>query len=473
MKQIGLTAVTILFLPLVLLYEVVKSGRSIGRKVGYFLLAAVVFGVIWLNGINDLRDLITYNLFQTGVTDKITKVKVSGTSMLPTIKDKDEVTLNSPKKYGLKYGDIVSFNNKETGNLFYIKRIIGLPEEQLSIKNGFYYINGKALDEGYTLNHLPTFGNTFLSDCDSVTIPKDSYFVSGDNRTVSSDSRVIGFVNKDDIEGVIKTNIVEKFASDQKQASLTKVDIKPENFLKLLNEQRDKHQTSPLVTNETLNGLAKKRVDQIKENFNDWKKEQSASSDKTVSVEKLLDSSGYRYNLVHEYVTFGYLDEQGILDQIFDLSTEKDSFLSSKYTEVGIGVTERTFQECKYPIISIILSWPSVPTYDKSVVDSWVKEINITNQLISNMQTWVGIPGTDQDEVKKIINLVAQQNDIATRIYNKEKNREWLTQKDYQDIKYYDELVKQSNGLVQDFFGKTKNVQGVSTSNRKEDTRRF
>lgn len=450
MKEVGKILIISLFLPFVLFRDIFKSHRSVGRKIGYFILTLIIFGFVWWNGFDEVKALVTYNLFQTGITDKITQVKVSGTSMLPAIQDGDEVTLNSPKKYGLKRGDIVSFNNQETGNLFYIKRIIGLPGEQISIKNGYYYINGKALEEDYTLNQLPTFGNTFLPDCESVTIPNDHYFASGDNRTVSSDSRMIGFIDKNDVEGVIKTDVTERFAAEQKQAKIAKIDFKTETFLKKLNEQRKKHQANLLSVNEVLSKLAKKRTDQIKENFNDWKNE-------NVPIDKLLDAGGYRYNLAHEFVTFGYLDEQAIVDQIFDSPTEKDAFLSSKYTEVGIGITERTFQECKYPIISIILSWPSVPTYDKSVIDSWVKEISITNKLLSDMQTWVGVPGVNQAKVKKIINQAASLNDIATRIYNKEKNKEWLTQKDYQDIKYYDELMKENNAAIEDFFGK--NIQ--------------
>lgn len=457
--------ISILLLPFMLVWDVFKSERSLGRKVGYILLSLLIFGFIWWSGFNEVKSFIVYSLFQSGVTDKISKIKVRGTSMMPTIKDGDEVTLNSPKKYGLKRGDIVSFNNKETDGLFYIKRIIGMPGETISIKNGYYHINGKALEEEYTLNNLPTFGNTFLADCESASIPKNYYFVSGDNRTVSSDSRVIGFVGKDDMEGVIKENVVEKFADIQKQANISNVDLNQQTFLKKLNDQRGKNQANMLVSNETLNNLAKKRAEQIRDSFNDWKS-------KTLPVDKLLDSNGYRYNLVHEFVTFGYLDEQAIIEQILDSSSEKNIFLSNKYMEVGIGITDRTYNECKYPIISVILSWPSVPTYDQSVLDSWVKEIDVTNKILSNMQTWIGVPNTDQTKVKQIINLVAQQNDIATRIYNKEKNREWLTQKDYQDVKYYDELVKQTNVLMEDFFGKNnEKIKGVST--RQEDIRRF
>ncbi len=453
-----------IFLPFVLLKDIYKSQRSVGRKIGYFLITALVFGLIWWNGIQEAIALFQHTSYEAGVTDKLTKVPVSGTSMLPTIKDGSEVELKSPNKYGLDRGDIVSFINEETRGLHYLKRIVGLAGEQISIKNGAVFINGKVLQEDYTLNNLPTYGNTALIDCEGYTIPKDHYMVLGDNRIVSSDSRVLGFIQEDDIDGVIKTNTGEKFASEQRQLEISKVNVSPETFLKKLNEQRIKNNSSNLVTHTTLNQLAKKRTEQIRDKFEDWK-------NNSVPADKMLEESGYRFNRVHEFVTFGYLDEQAIIDQIFDSPAEKDNFLSTQYTEVGIGVTEKTNKECTFPVISIILSWPAVPTYDKAVLDNWSREISINNQSLSNLQTWVGYSGIDQAKLKKLINMIAEMQQIATRIYNKEKNREWLTQKDYQDIKYYDELIKQVEALDQELFASQKDVQGVST--HKEDVRRY
>lgn len=463
MKEISKIILIYLFLPFFLLIDTVKSQRSRVRKLGYIFLVVIVFGLMWLSVLNEVKNLITYNLFQTGITDKLTSVRISGTSMLPTIKDGAQVSLNSPKKYGLERGDIVSFSNVETNNLFYIKRIIGMSEDQISIKNGYYYINDNALEEKYTLNNLPTFGNTFLPDCESVSVPKDNYFVSGDNRTVSFDSRVIGFVHKEDIEGVIKTNTNAKFVTSPVQRSLLRTTIDPEVFLEKLNNKRVENEVSQIVTHDTLNDLAKVRVQQIKESFNDWK-------NKTIPIDKLLDEREYRYNLVHEFVTFGYLDEQTIVDQIFDSAAEKDEFLSTEYTEVGMGIEEREFQECKYPIISIILSWPVMPTYDQTVLESWTQEIEVNNQSLLNLQILVGSPNIDQNKLRKLISTTAQMQQIAERIYNKQNNREWLTQKDYNDIKSYDEFSKQALLLDEELFGE-KDVKGVSIRN--ENVRRF
>jgi len=464
MKEIGKITLIILFLPFVLLIDTIKSQRSIIRKIGYIILVFIIFGNIWTSAIKEINDLVTYTLFQTGVTDKLTKIKVSGTSMLPTIKNGEEVILNSPQKYGLARGDIVSFSNQETNNLFYIKRVVGMPGENISIKNGYYYINGKAIDENYTLNQLPTYGNTFLPDCESASVPKDHYFVSGDNRTVSFDSRAIGFVHKNDIEGIIKTNITEKFLDAPTQKNLLQTDIDPEIFLQILNKKRVENDLSQITTHDTLNDLAGSRSGEIKDNFNDWKS-------KAIPIVRLLDEKDYRYNLVHEFVTFGYLDEQSIVEQIFDSPVEKDQFLSSEYTEVGIGIAQREHQECKYPIISIILSWPVVPTYDQEVLDAWDQEITNNNQSLSNLQTQVGSPNIDQDKLRTLISSIAQMQQIAERVYGKQKNKEWLTQKDFNDIKLYDQLSTDAQRLNEELFDEGLDVLGAST--RKENSRRF
>lgn len=449
------------FLPLFLLKDVLRSHRHLGKKIVYFVLILIVFGVIWRNGYREAFSLFKKTSYESGIADKITKVPVSGTSMLPTIEDGSEIELRNPQKYGITRGDIISFINEETRGLHYLKRIIGKPGEEISIKNGSVFINGKALQENYTLNNLPTYGNTSIIDCENYLIPGNKYMVLGDNRTVSSDSRVLGFINEDDIDGVIKANIQEKFIEEHRQEQITKIKINPEIFLKELNQRRSKNDSSTLVTYAGLNQLADKRAEQIRDKFDEWKTQ-------SVPVDKMLENKAYRFNKVHEFVTFGYLDEQAIIDQIFDSVDEKDHFLSTQYTEIGIGVTEKINKGCTFPVVSVILSWPAIPTYDKTVINSWLNEININNQSLSNLQTWVGISRIDQAKLRQLIDKVAQVQQIATKIYNKQKNREWLTSKDVQDIKLHDELVSQTQDLSKELFG---DVKGIFTFS--EDVRRY
>jgi signal peptidase I len=104
---------------------------------------------------------------------------------------------NNPQR-----GDVVVFHSLEKRDVDLYKRIVGLPGEEISIKEGNVYISNEKLDESsYLPNTVTTVGGSFLKDGQSVRIPEDSYFVMGDNRPFSADSREWGFLPKENIIG--------------------------------------------------------------------------------------------------------------------------------------------------------------------------------------------------------------------------------------------------------------------------------
>ncbi len=98
-------------------------------------------------------------------------------------------------------GDVVVFKPPVSEEDEFIKRVIGLPGETISLQNGKVYINGSQLKESYLADTLQTFGSTFLADGKEYKIPDGEYMVFGDNRPHSSDSRVWGPITKDKISG--------------------------------------------------------------------------------------------------------------------------------------------------------------------------------------------------------------------------------------------------------------------------------
>ena len=114
---------------------------------------------------------------------------VSGGSMEPTLYNKQILIL---KKYdhSFKRFDVVVFNYN---NSKLIKRIIGLPGENVKYENGVLYINDEIVEDRFA-----SITKDFSFD---GTVPKDCYFVMGDNRNNSSDSRIFGFISKDQIQG--------------------------------------------------------------------------------------------------------------------------------------------------------------------------------------------------------------------------------------------------------------------------------
>lgn len=129
------------------------------------------------------------------------RTQVSGSSMETTLSDGDQLIVDkisyrfrAPNRY-----DIVVFPYQYEENTYYIKRIIGLPGETVQIVDGYVYIDGQQLDEHY--------GNEVMLDPgiaeEPVTLGDDEYFVLGDNRNNSQDSRAanVGVIHRKDLLG--------------------------------------------------------------------------------------------------------------------------------------------------------------------------------------------------------------------------------------------------------------------------------
>lgn len=123
-------------------------------------------------------------------------VVFEGISMLPTIADGDRMLIES--NFGeLKRADIIVFKYPKDTTKFYVKRIIGLPGEKVEIKEGVVFINGEPLKEEYVDQLYNQSGDTR----EEKIVPEGNYFVLGDNRDNSSDSRIWGTVDKNLIIG--------------------------------------------------------------------------------------------------------------------------------------------------------------------------------------------------------------------------------------------------------------------------------
>lgn len=147
--------------------------------------------------IKNVKELLPYIIVFIVVllvrTFVATPIKVNGNSMYNTLEGKEFMILN--KLTSVKRYDIIVLD-KEKDEL--IKRVYGLPGERISIEDNVIYINDKKIDDIYA------YGET--SNYKSITLADDEYFVLGDNRTVSLDSRSIGPIKKSQIKGT--TNFV-------------------------------------------------------------------------------------------------------------------------------------------------------------------------------------------------------------------------------------------------------------------------
>src|SRR5260370_27317689 len=139
-----------------------------------------------------------------GISFAVQAVHVEGLSMYATLADngcrianKIDCRLHAPQR-----GDIIILRPPTDNSKDFIKRVIALPGEKLLIRDGFVYINGHKLDEPYLPEAWTTFNNPPpWSEGDGAVIPPNEYFVMGDNRNRSQDSRVFGPISRDRIDG--------------------------------------------------------------------------------------------------------------------------------------------------------------------------------------------------------------------------------------------------------------------------------
>lgn len=123
--------------------------------------------------------------------------KVDGNSMQPTLKDNDIILYYKSKK-NMKRFDIIIF--KRNNNLF-IKRVIGLPGDSIKYIDNTLYVNDNPIEEDFQKSITNDFNISDITSSD--VIPNNKLFVLGDNRLFSTDGRSFGFIDINDVNGIM------------------------------------------------------------------------------------------------------------------------------------------------------------------------------------------------------------------------------------------------------------------------------
>ena len=139
-----------------------------------------------------------------GISFAVQTVHVEGLSMFATLDDNDYLIANKIdyRLHAPQRGDIIILRPPNNNSTDFIKRVIALPGERLLIRDGVVYINGHRLIEPYLPEAWVVFNNwPATGSANGTVIPPNQYFVMGDNRNKSQDSRYFGPIGRDRIDG--------------------------------------------------------------------------------------------------------------------------------------------------------------------------------------------------------------------------------------------------------------------------------
>lgn len=163
---------------------------------------------------NLLKDIMDYT-FSIGMAIVIALVfrsyvfaraNVDGPSMQPTLQNKDNVFMEkiTTNLKSFQKGEIIVFDSNNKNHDYYVKRIIGVAGDKVEIKDGHVYLNDTLLKEDYL---DPSAITEPLTDTTQYIVPEGHVFVLGDNRTNSTDSRMLGPINVSDIKGHVVVRV--------------------------------------------------------------------------------------------------------------------------------------------------------------------------------------------------------------------------------------------------------------------------
>jgi signal peptidase I len=154
--------------------------------IGFFIVSIVIGSA----AMNNRGGIFGYDIFRLPSTSMINTLLIGDFIISDTWKYRD----SAPKR-----GDVVVFLSKKDFKTMYVKRVIGIPNDVVDLKDGDVYINGKKLDEPYVDGENNRGIKRIIPTADNYTVPENEYFVLGDNRDNSNDSRFYGHIPRNHI----------------------------------------------------------------------------------------------------------------------------------------------------------------------------------------------------------------------------------------------------------------------------------
>ncbi|CAN5180224.1 hypothetical protein BH09PAT2_BH09PAT2_08940 [soil metagenome] len=399
------------------------------------------------------------------------QVPVSGASMLPTLPEDGFVDfqryvadsrVQKVIHQKISRGDIVVFENKKTveelqkqhkDGTGFVQRVIGVPGDTVTIRDGFVNVNDEAIDEPYILKPRSTFGGDSIGDCRTTTVPEGKLLVLGDNRKISMDSRHLGLISQSDIQYFIPfSKQPERFATkwrdtshdlDFEHSSLFDVN----KYTALLNQQRAKNGLSPLKYQPLLEQSALLRA-QVMLKYDDF------SFDATKSGYSMADSLrdvGYANTVYGEFPMTGYYDAQELFDAFLEQPDSTQFLLNKDYTEIGVSTFVGQLNGCPVQVVVQHLAGYIPPNYSDSEVTSWrdgLTRLKDVQPGWKKLQEYNDFYTNHKEDVDRINVVISTRISRFEKIVTRMESNQWLTSEETAWMKEDSTLADEQNQLA-------------------------
>lgn len=368
-------------------------------------------------------------------------------------------------RFKIGRGDIVEFKNartdeieaKEFGNgevAGFVKRVIGLPGDTLEIRGGQILVNSQTIDEPYTALARSTFGGEFLADCMKLTIPKGKYFVLGDNRKASNDSRhEVGLINDKDIGYILPRDKQKELwdknfrdtSKDKEEESKIKLD--KQKYLEFLNSLRQKTGLKPLKYQKGLETSASLRGKNILK-FNDFSFEASRSG---YTIEKAFAESGYWNPVRGESIISGYYSSDELVEGISEFKKSASVITDKDIEEIGIAEVEGEVNGCPTQVIVQHFAGYVPPDYPKEQIESFEKGLASLEEI---GPSWKSLKEETQfyeshkKDIDRLVEIIDSRIANLRPIVGKITSNKWLTAKENEYLKQDEALSNEQNELA-------------------------